>query len=148
MSQQAICWHQPTWQMQQFVTAVTKNNTHTLESLQIFLESNYKEKLVEKVRQSIYFNIYLCVVRNFNKYNKHCEIFQSVTRTALPKLDLLTSYLLEDEFSFFSACWIYIINFFCTQRIWAMTLMHCWWCCHFLLKYIYLLMALRNLQSH
>ena len=36
--------------------------THTLESLHIFLESNYKEeKLAEKVRESIEFNIYLCV---------------------------------------------------------------------------------------
>ena len=29
--------------MQLFATAVIKNNTHTLESLHIFLESNYKE---------------------------------------------------------------------------------------------------------
>ena len=36
--------------------------THALESLHIFLESNYKEeKLAEKVRESIEFNIYLCV---------------------------------------------------------------------------------------
>ena len=42
------------------------NNTHTLESVHIFLESNYKEKLVKKVRGSIGLNIYLCVIRNFN----------------------------------------------------------------------------------
>ena len=43
VSQQPICWQQPIWQMQQLATPVIKNNTHTLESLHIFLESNYKE---------------------------------------------------------------------------------------------------------
>ena len=53
--------------------------THTLESLHIFLESNYKEeKLAEKVRESIEFNIYLCVTGISIVYilHKQCDMWQ------------------------------------------------------------------------
>ena len=59
--------------------------------------------------------------------------FQSVTRITSPKLNLIISYLLEDELSFFSEFWIHIIDFFCTPRIRAKALTYCWCCCHFLL---------------
>ena len=38
-------------------------------------------------------------------WNVAGTVFHSVTRRASPKLHLLVSYLLEDEFSFFSLCW-------------------------------------------
>ena len=96
---------QPIWQI--ICNSCNKNNTlHALESLYIFLESNYKLipwlKKFEKV-----FIIYLCGIRNFKTNKVQCgseQLFQSVTRITSPKLHLLISYLLEDEFSFFSAC--------------------------------------------
>ena len=42
-----------------------KNNTHTSESWHIFLI--IKEKLVKNVQESVEFNIYLCIIKNFNK---------------------------------------------------------------------------------
>ena len=60
-------------------------------------------------------------------------VLQSVTWRASPKLHLLVSYLVEDEFSFFSVCWSNTIIFFCNPRIRVEALMHCWCCCQFLL---------------
>ena len=113
-----IMSQQPIWQI--ICNSCNKNNTlHTLKSLYIFLELNYKLipwlKKFEKV-----FIIYLCGIRNFNTNKVQCgieQLSQSVTRITSPKLHLLISYLLEDEFSFFSACWINIIIFICTTRI-------------------------------
>ena len=75
-------------------------------------------------------------------WNVAGTVFQSVTRIASPKLHLLISYLLEDEFSFFSPYWINITIFICTPRIsveaHALSIL--------LSLSRYLLMALRNLK--
>ena len=75
-------------------------------------------------------------------WNVAGTVFQSVTRIASPKLHLLISYLLEDEFSFFSPYWINITIFICTPRIsveaHALSIL--------LSLSRYLLMALRNFK--
>ena len=67
MSQQPSIW-------QIMCNSSNKNNTHTLESLHIFLEPNYKLvpwlKKFEKVQ--LQFIIHLCVVRNFNSNKVQC----------------------------------------------------------------------------
>ena len=75
-------------------------------------------------------------------WNVAGTVLQSVTRIPSPKLHLLISYLLEDEFSFFSPYWINITIFICTPRIsveaHALSIL--------LSLSRYLLMALRNLK--
>ena len=106
----------------------TKRNTvHTSLlacklSLHIFLESNYKlVPWFKKIEiKSIQLIICLWVIHNFNTIKCNVAVntvFQSVIRIASSKLYLLISYLLEDEFSFISACWINIIILTCTRRI-------------------------------
>ena len=75
-------------------------------------------------------------------WNVAGTVLQSVTRIPSPKLHLLISYLLEDEFSFFSPYWINITIFICTPRIsveaHALSIL--------LSLSRYLLMTLRNLK--
>ena len=75
-------------------------------------------------------------------WNVAGTVLQSVTRIPSPKLHLLISYLLEDEFSFFSPYWINITIFTCTPRIsveaHALSIL--------LSLSRYLLMTLRNLK--
>ena len=86
-----------------------KNNSHTLESLHLVLESNYKFvpwlKKFEKVYSSSFFVRHHEFQYSDSKAQCSSEnsIIHSVTRVALPKLHLLISNLLEDQSSFFSA---------------------------------------------
>ena len=101
---------------QQYLTKIT----YTLESLYLFLESYYKLvprlKKLEKVCSSsfIYVSSRFLTLKHNVAVN---SIFYLVTRIASPKLHLLISYLLANQFPFYFAYWINIIIFICTPRI-------------------------------
>ena len=94
---------QPIWQI--VYKRSNKNNTHSLESLLIFLGSNYKLPSWLKTFDTVSSPTFFCAPSGISiliKHNVAGAVFQSVTRRALSKLHLLISYILEDEFSFFS----------------------------------------------
>ena len=96
-------FQQPIWQI--ICNSNNKNNTRTLESLHIFLESNYKVIPWLKKFEKIDSLSCICASSGIstNKVQRASEqhFDQSPeNRIASPKLYLLISYLLKDEFSF------------------------------------------------
>ena len=78
----------------------TKTTTHTLESLHLFLESNYKLVSWLKKFEKVYSSSVVCESSGIPiliTCNVAMNIFQSDIRIALPKLHLLIFF-----FSFFS----------------------------------------------
>ena len=108
---------QPIWQIICNSSNKSNTHTHTLESLHIFLEANYKLVPWLKKFEKVCSSSFICIIRNFKSAMWQRTVFQSVTRIALPELHLLISYLLEGEFSFSSVYLINIIIFICTPRI-------------------------------
>ena len=136
-----------------------KNNMHTLESVHILLQSQIIKKSWLKKFERVQSSTFFCapsgipiLASQLAIANEQCEMwqeqyFQSVTRIASSKLHLLISYLLEDEFSFFSLCSINIIVFFCDPRIGVMRCSCTVGVAVTFFRFSYLLIALGNLQS-
>ena len=111
-------------------TSSITNNTHILESFHmcLFLESNNHlvPQLDKFEKVGIPVQCYLCIIRNFNKAINRWVCATainsiSVTRDASSKLHLIISYLLKDQFSFFSAFWHHNFHLRSNNKSWVST---------------------------
>ena len=120
---------QPIWQ----TTVLKVAHTHTLASLHIFLESNYKLVPWLKKVEKKYSSSFVCGSSGISVLIKCNVTVNSISishQNSIAKTPLTHFILLEDEFSFFSAWWINTIILTCTPRISAEY--HALLLCHFL----------------